>query len=133
MSKHIYLLVGLLAIAVGFGAMVGVGQVESSAPSGLPANQAIATTTAIGPQENKTIFSAHSNCSSRVVRTQGQAIVLIFGDPSNGDISSSTLKSVVGFTQAASTTQAYDSGIYGCGRMMGFAESSTTITVAEFR
>lgn len=103
------------------------------ATSGLPSYLAIATTTAVGPQEVKTIFSSNSQCTSRVVGTAGQAVMLTFGDPVNGDVSSTTLTSMVGHWQGASTTVSYDSGIYGCGRWSAFGVASTTITSTEFR
>ena len=103
------------------------------APSGLNSLLAVATTTAVGPQQNKTIFSSNSQCTGRVIGTAGQAIMLAFGDPTNGDISSTTLTSMVGFTQGASTTVAYDSGVYGCGRWSAYGIASSTITTTEFR
>lgn len=103
------------------------------ATSGLPSYLAIATTTAVGPQEVKTIFSSNSICTSRVVGTAGQAVMLTFGDPVNGDVSSTTLTSMVGHWQGASTTVSYDAGIYGCGRWSAFGIASTTITTTELR
>jgi len=102
----------------------------------IPAVQGIATTTAVGPQETITIFSDKSNCSSRVISTtdgKGQAIQVLFGDPTNGDIASTSLSEVVGHLQAGSTTQAYDAGIYGCGRWTVHASASTTLLISEFR
>ncbi len=122
-----------LAITLVFVLMGKTSSVYGSAPSGLPASQRVATTTSVGPQQNITLFNANPNCSSRVISTAGRGIVLLFADPTNGDVSSTTLSSIIGFSQAASTTQAYDSGIYGCGRMVAFGlVSTTTITIAEF-
>lgn len=103
----------------------------AAAPSGLPSTQTMATSTQVGPQANVTIDPASANCASRIVGTQAQPIMLIFADPTNGDISSTTLSQSRGFIQAASTTVAYDAGIYGCGRMVGYAAASTTITIVE--
>ena len=103
------------------------------ATSGVPSVLAIATTTAVGPQQVKTIFSANSQCTSRTVGTAGQAVMLTFGDPTNGDVSSTTLTSMVGHWQGASTTVNYDSGVYGCGRWSAFGVASTTITTSEMR
>ena len=109
-------------------------KVDAGAPSGLPASQAVATTTTVGPANNDTlIFAATTRCNSRIVRTQGQEIILLFDEPTNGDLASSTNSFVAGFVQLASTTVAYDSGIYGCGRLTGYASASTSITAAEFR
>lgn len=129
-----------IALIITFSVMVGLifnalfsnpQIVQGSAPSGLPSNLNIATTTQVGPQETNTLFTAKNNCASRIVRTQGQAIILGFADPTNGDVSSTTISSVIGFIQAASTTVAYDSGVYGCGRVTSYAEASTTLTTME--
>lgn len=123
-------LIGLIGVIVSF---YFVNIATGSAPSGLPAILKIATTTVVGPQSNTELFPANPMCASRVISTVNQEITLIFADPSNGDVSSTTLSSIVGHVQSASTTNAYDSGIYGCGRMFGHASASTTITIAEFR
>lgn len=104
----------------------------SASSDGVPASQRVATTTEVGPQQTKTLFAAGTPCGSRVIRTQGQEIYLLFADPTNGDLASTTLSAVAGFFQAASTTVAYDSNVYGCGRMTAEATASTTITIAEF-
>lgn len=94
----------------------------------------IATTTAVGPQDGEdTIFAANDTCKARVVTTQGlSAVMLSFGDKTNGDFSSTTLSGQVGHLQAASTTVVYDSGLYGCGRWTAYAWVSSTISVSEF-
>lgn len=96
--------------------------------------QQSATTTVVGPQSKTTIYAAKTDgsCKSRVIGTKTTPIVLFFGDPTNGDLSSTTLDGTTGFVQGASTTVAYDSGIYGCGRWTAYAAASTTITVSEF-
>lgn len=112
-------------------AFIGLKIADASAPSGLASSQQYATTTQVGPQYDQTVAAANPNCAARIIGTQAQPIMLIFADPTNGDISSSTISQSVGFIQAASTTVSYDSGIYGCGRVIGYAAASTTITVAE--
>lgn len=104
----------------------------SASADGVPASQRVATTIEVGPQQTKTLFAASVSCGSRVIRTQGQEIYLLFADPVNGDLASTTLSSTAGFLQASSTTIAYDASVFGCGRMTAEALASTTITVAEF-
>ena len=104
---------------------------QASASSGLPATQRVATTTSVGPDEVKRLYNKQPSCASRIVRTQGTEIYLIFADPVGGNLASTSLSAVAGFVQLASTTVAYDSGIYGCGELWGEAISSTTITTAE--
>ena len=104
----------------------------AGAPTGLPTTVSVATTTAVGPQQNIQLFSA-SSCNSRIVSTVASAVMLTFEDPSNGDVSSTTLSGVKGHLQTASTTVAYDSGLYGCGRVFAYAFASSTITTTETR
>ncbi|KKR15214.1 MAG: hypothetical protein UT43_C0005G0010 [Parcubacteria group bacterium GW2011_GWC1_39_29] len=108
--------------------------VLKGAPQGLYSVLAVATTTTVGPQEKKTVFTRNTSCVTRVLSTAGQAIMVLYGDPTNGDLASTTITSMAGHWQGASTTVAYDAGIYGCGRMivLGVA-ASTTITATEFR
>lgn len=132
------LLVSVLAIIVSALSLIIVfsskEQQLKGAPTGLYSTLAVATTTAVGPQQVKTIFSSNTQCTSRVVGTAGQAVMLTFGDPVNGDVSSTTLTSMVGHWQGASTTVSYDAEIYGCGRWSAFGvAASTTITTSEMR
>ena len=104
----------------------------AGAPPGIPTSIAFATTTAVGPQQNRQIFAA-SNCNSRIISTVASPIMIIFADPSNGDLASTTLNGVKGSVQAASTTVAYDSEQYGCARWFAYGFSSTTITTVSTR
>jgi hypothetical protein len=112
-------------------------QAYGSAFTGSAAYLQNATTTAVGPQDgDDTIFAVNADCKARVVSTLGgSAIMLNFGDPGTdrlSNVSSTTLSGVIGHWQAASTTVAYDSGLYGCGRWTAFSYASQTITVSEF-
>ena len=101
--------------------------------SGLAGYQQIATSTNVGPDEIIQIFSNRNmNCASRVISSKASALSISFGDPSNGDIASTTLTSMVGFYQAASTTVVYDAELFGCGRWFVHSVASSTITTAEF-
>ncbi len=130
MNKNILIGIAVVALVATF--FLGRGNL-GSAPSGLPAAQSIATTTAVGPDEVITIFANKASCSSRVISTtdgSNQAIQVLFGAPTNGDTTTPT--ELVGHLQAGSTTVSYDSGMYGCGAWKVFSTSSTTILVSEF-
>ena len=103
---------------------------------GFAVTQQFATTTTVGPEATKavTIFSetADASCHSRVVGTKNTPITILFGDPSGGNLSSTTHNASTGFVQGASTTVAYDAGVFGCGKWTATSSVSTTITVAEF-
>lgn len=114
----------------------GLQQAHASAPSGLPAYYATSSAHTIGPTIglNGSLFgtstvSALRNCSSRIISTRGESGIML----SFSTVSSTTLSGSVGFYQAASTTVAYDSGIYGCGYWTAYAYGTTTITVAEMQ
>ena len=109
-----------------------------SAPTGLATTVSVATTTTVGPQfitgKARRIFTETGNCNSRIITTVGQDIALTFYDPKDaeiGNLSSTTLSMQIGHLQLASTTVVYDSGIYGCGNVYGYAKASTTITLTE--
>lgn len=97
-----------------------------------------ATTTVVGPQGASVVktqvFAENTACKSRVITTSGlSAIMISFDDiPAAGNVGSTTVSGTVGHWQAASTTVAYDSGIYGCGVWNVYGYASSTITVSEF-
>src|SRR3990167_1586223 len=103
-----------------------INQAGASAPSGLPATIATTSTVEIGPQLNKVLF-ATSTCAARIVSTATSTASFQF----TGALGTTSLTSSVGHQQAASTTVVYDSGVYGCGVMTGFAYSSSTVTISE--
>lgn len=101
---------------------------KASAPSGLPATMATSSTIVVGTSSITTLFADNLMCSSRVISTVAQPIMLSFGA-----MSSTTPSGTIGHYQAASTTVAYDSGIYGCGLVSAYGfNASTTITKSEF-
>lgn len=129
--------IGGMIIALGLAGLLYWGSsnepAELKGASGIAGTQQFATSTTVGPEENIQLFASKGgSCGARVVSTKESAISITFADPSNGDIASTTLTSMVGFYQAASTTIAYDAELYGCGRWFGHSSASSTITVAEF-
>lgn len=82
------------------------------------------TSVVVGPQQNKTLFSARNMCADRVISTANGIVMLSFdGSAPTGS---------VGHSQLASTTIAYDSDRFGCSDVIAFGYASTTITVTEF-
>ena len=102
-------------------------KVMGSAPSGLSATMATSSTLTVGPQQKMTLFASADYCNSRIITTVASPIMISFNA-----LSSTTISGTVGHLQAASTTVAYDSGIYGCGLLTAFGFSSSTITVSAF-
>ena len=107
---------------------------KASSPAGMATLIASSTVKAIvGPSNAITLFSANVDCASRIITTYAQPIMLTFA-------TSTDLDQVVmptgsfGHYQAASTTIAYDSGLYGCGLWQAYGfEASTTISTSEFK
>lgn len=82
------------------------------------------------------LFSESPRCDSRIISTAGEPITLSFGStsPFGGAQATSTLQQGKGHLQAASTTVAYDSGIYGCGIWIARGNNATTtINLTETR
>lgn len=68
------------------------------------------------------------NCSARIITTYAQPIMITFSDV-QGKVPSGTF----GHYQPASTTVAYDSGLYGCDAVRIYSFASQAITVSETR
>lgn len=95
----------------------------------IPGRIATTSTIQLGPQENKIVFATSTNCTSRIVASKAVILMLNF----TGAFGTSTLNGMDGHPQAASTTEVYDAGQFGCGTVVGFAYSSTTVNVEELR
>jgi len=105
-----------------------------SAFTGQASHLQSATTTVVGNQAvpPKTIFANDTtdSCKARIITTRESAISISFGDTTG--FGSTTLTGASGHIQLASTTVAYDSGIYGCGLWTAYGYASTTLTVSQF-
>lgn len=105
---------------------IGNFSFESNNLGNMFSQMATSSTIAVGPQENKTLFTARQTCSSRVITTVAQPIMLSF----NTNITATAL---AGHLQAASTTIVYKSDDFGCGAVSAYGHNaSTTITTSEF-
>ena len=103
----------------------GLFNAQASAPSGLPAT--IATTSSqILTAATAELVVATSSCSSRVITTSGSAVMMTFS-ANQGLIPSGFF----GHLQAASTTVAYDSGLYGCNALTMYSFTTQYVTVSE--
>lgn len=99
---------------------------HASAPSGLQAT--IATTS--NPTVNTTaaLVIATSSCSARIITTYASPIMITFSD-----VQGSIPTGLFGHLQAASTSIAYDSGLYGCGAVRIYSFVAQNITVSDSR
>lgn len=128
---------GIIAIAL-FAFFFAVEQpvVTLGESAASPVTPRIATTTTVGPQGATVVktqlFAANASCKSRVISTVGTAIMISFDDIAGaGNVGSTTVSGTIGHVQGASTTVAYDAGLFGCGVWNAWATASTTITTLE--
>lgn len=103
--------------------------VKASAVPGLRAVLATSSMQVVGPQSINRLFATSTQCTSRVITTNGNAINISFDS-----LSSTSPSATSGHYQAASTTVAYDAGIYGCGLWSAYGfTASTSATLSEFQ
>lgn len=130
-NKLLIILGSLLATAlliVAYASGILVNKASASAPSGLPST--LATSTQFAVTTTQQLLFATSSCSSRIITTRTQAVMLTFSD-----LSGIVPTAILGHQQAASTTVAYDSGLFGCGavRVVSQTVNGDTLFVAETR
>lgn len=124
--KNIALAIGAVAIIVLAVLAFNHSGNEVSLGGTLQARLLATATSSVGHQQDRTLFTAKEYCASRVISTLGVPVSLSFKS------SSIDPTSVRGHLQGASTTVAYDSGLYGCGEIVAAASATTTVTIAEF-
>jgi hypothetical protein len=118
-----FLLAGFLVLSL---SLSGGQNVSASAPSGLPSIVATSSVSAV----SRTAISlfATSSCSARIITTAADPIMLTFSD-----YAAQTPSATYGHFQGASTTVAYDSGLYGCGLVKAYSFNGQDITLTETR
>lgn len=132
MLKHtatiiIFSTVFIFTLFIGFMGIKTGSKSFGSSTIGIPAVIATSSTIVVGIQQNKTLFTVNPYCSSRIITTTGNPIMLSFD-------TNITPSATVGHFQATSTTVAYDSGLYGCSDVKAYGvNASTTITITETR
>lgn len=98
-----------------------------SAPSGLPATVATSTEDqAVTAATAELLFATSTGCTNRLIGTDNSAIKLTFSDKEGARPTGE-----IGFPQAASTTVAYDSGLYGCGAIWVYSYGTQGLTITE--
>ena len=102
--------------------------VSASAPAG--AQAPVATSSAITMPANTAVaIAATSSCAARIVTTSGQAVMLTFSSRTGQAAPTGSY----GHIQAASTTVAYDSGLYGCDLLRAYSFGAQALTISESR
>lgn len=117
--------------------MKNAQKLPGSALNGIQAVLATTSTINIGPGTNKNmLFVENSVCTSRVISTGPNAIMLSFTRANLANTATTTANPgpTIGFQQLASTTVVYDSGVWGCPAVSAYGfVASTTATISEFQ
>ena len=122
----------IASFGITFGLVVGftrpVYNIGSAQP-GIPANAASSSFATLTAGTVQTLFATStSGCSSRIITTQAGYLELVlsdrFGAVPNGSY---------GVYQAASTTVAYDRGLYGCGAVKALSNVTQQVTLVDAR
>ena len=122
----------VLSIIIFFLSRSGVTKAESI--PGVPASIATTTNLSVGPAATLAIASTTNSsgspatCASRIISTGSSAVMLTFTDKQG-----QSPTGLFGYWQAASTTVAYDSGLYGCDAVKVYSYTAQNITVSEAR
>jgi len=102
-----------------------------AAPSGLPAVVGTSTTMHLVAATPTLVFPTSTypqNCAARVITTASSSVQISFSDKQ-----SLVPGATAGHIQGASTTVAYDSGIYGCDAVRIYSWTAQKITIQESR
>lgn len=134
--KHKLIIIALLivAVAVGFLASDRAKETNASAPTGYQAHQASSSQITLTAYNEVQVF-ATSTCASRIISSAPTELMITLTDATSSSPNVPFRPSAgVGHKQAASTTVAYDSGIYGCDAWHIFNNSASTsiFTVTQF-
>lgn len=122
------ILAGLIFVTALLIMLNGAYKVSASAPSGLQGTVATSSVSGVGTTVVTLIATTTGSCSARIISTKTSAIMLTFSDYA-GQAPTGTF----GHVQPASTTVAYDSGLYGCGLVKAFGFAADTVTITEVR
>lgn len=134
MNKTKTTLVAILTLLLGILTGNQVANTVGQAQTGISTRVATSSTRSVGAASITHILSASLGCDSRIISTTADPIILSFGSTTADGVLSatSTLLMGQGHIQPASTTVAYDSGLYGCGVVQARGQgATTTITVSE--
>lgn len=118
--------IGLAMVLLAGFLIVGFQDVDASAPAG--ASATVATSSAITmPAVTVISIAATSSCAATIVQTGASALMLQFSDRKGSTLTGQNGTAL----QAASSTEVYDSGQYGCGRIRAYSYVAQPITITQ--
>ena len=118
--------IGAVAVFIAFTLFANPFTAGATDATVVPAR--MATTSPAAVTSTASLVFATSTCSSRVITTAASDINITFTD-----VQGLTPTALLGHVQRASTTVAYDAGLYGCGAVKIYSYASQTLTVSEAR
>jgi len=127
MRDIFYVIIGLVVGSALFAALIPLRETTlGGAPNGIAATQGTSTVVTVGTTPTIPI-AATSSCAARIITTGASAVAISFnGIPPTGGPGG-------GVAQAASTTAAYDCGIYGGGAVQVYSYASQSLRITETR
>lgn len=129
-TKSLYLAIGVIvALMIANVLMQSAKEAHAAAPSGLMSSVATSSNPTVTTTPSLVFATTTgSGCAARIITTGASPIMITFSD-NQGKVPSGTY----GHLQAASTTSAYDGGLYGCQAVRIYSFVSGTISVTETR
>lgn len=128
LTNRILISLGIAALITLYAVSTFSPSAQASAPSGLPATVSTSSSAVIGAGASTLLAATSSNCSARIVSTGVSAVQMTFSD--NQGLQPT---GVYGVFQPASTTVAYDSGLYGCNAIRIFSFAAQPVSITETR
>jgi hypothetical protein len=101
-------------------------RVQGNGFIGVTVNVASSTSQIIPARTARVLFATSTPCTTRIITSRASPLMLTFSNYNNASPTG-----VFGHYQAASTTVAYEAGVYGCGLVKVYADVADTITVTE--
>jgi hypothetical protein len=102
-----------------------INSAKASAPAGLGSTIASSTLETVSTTPVMIVATSSIDCAARIISTSGNSAIMLTFTAKSGDIPSGSN----GIWQAASTTVAYDSGLYGCNAITAYSYSTQLIKV----
>ena len=120
-------IIGVILLAAVFLYSTEKRNLGGATSSGIEATVATTTDYLLGTTQG--VLFATSSCAVRVISTTGESSIMLTFTDKQGKVPSGFF----GHIQAASSTVAYDGGVYGCGTIRGYSFVEQILTLTESR
>ncbi len=127
LGKFIAIVLILVVMTLSAAWLVSFQTVRAIAPAGLATSVSTSSNLTLIAATALTLTATTTNCTARIVSTKNDSpfgVMLTFRDRDEPTV-------INGILQPASTTVAYDGGIYGCGALKAFSVVGQGIDILE--